>query len=256
MTHTISRPHGLALAVIGTLTMSTAAHGQDDERGGFGLGLIGMSGDSPYGFTDTTAVPFIDFDSTYFRLSGASADLKLPWISNDTLSFALRANLFSGQGYKPSDDPSLAGMAERRGGFWAGGALDWKLGEVEMSLEALADVSGDSDGRKLTAGVSRMFVLGDRFTVTPRLGTAWMNDAGVDYYYGVTAAEATAGRAAYSGSSTVNVEAGLGLGYMLTENQMLLLDLSATRLGDGIADSPIVPDDTLTLVSLGYLFRF
>ena len=34
------------------------------------------------------------------------------------------------------------------------------------------------------------------------------------------------------------------------------MDISATKLGSGIADSPIAVDDTLTSIGLGYMFRF
>ena len=252
-------PRGLTLALLACLAATTTAiapaMAQEEGQGGLSFGLMGFSGDSPYGFTDSGVMPFVDFDSRYVRISGPNADLKLPWISNENIDVALRANFFSGEGYEASDDAILTGMAEREGGIWVGAALDWRTPAVDLSFEALSD-TGDSEGSRVRIEASRMFFLGERVTVKPRLGAVWMDGEAVDYFYGVGAGEVTPTRAAYSGSSTVNIEAGVSIGYMLAERHMLMLDISATRLGDGIADSPIVPDDTLTAIGIGYMFRF
>lgn len=244
---------------VAVLMLVQPAHAQEDDYR-WGIGLMGMSSDSPYGFGEDAVLPFLSFENDWVEIGGPSVDVKLPWISTENLSFALRVDFFGGEGGYDADDaidaPQLAGMAEREGGIWAGAAMEWKSEVVDLSFAALKDVDGDSDGASLKLEVSRGFFLGERWMVTPRLGATWLDDNAVDYFYGVTAAEATGTRAAYTGEATVNLEAGVSLGYMLAEQHMIMLDLSATKLGDGIADSPIVTDDTLTSVGLGYMFRF
>jgi MipA family protein len=52
------------------------------------------------------------------------------------------------------------------------------------------------------------------------------------------------------------VEVGLRVDYRLSARQNVFLDLRSTRLGDGIADSPLVDRSTQTGLRVGYLYRF
>lgn len=248
----------LALAGLAMALPAGQALAQDGgPDGGFTFGLLGFKGDTPYGFSDTAALPYLAYENDYVRVGIPSLDVKLPWVSSEQLSFGLTVDFLGGEGgYEADDAAILTGMAERKAGIWAGATVDWRSEYVDLSFKALTDASGESDGSTVKLEASRMFFLGERFTVTPKLGATWLDDKAVDYYYGVRAAEATTGRAAYKGSSTVNIEGGVTFGYMLAERHMLMLDLSVTRLGDGITDSPIVKEDTLTSVGLGYMFRF
>lgn len=252
---------GLTLAFLATMTTVTQVSAQDGpggpDGGGWTFGLFGFTGENAYGFRETAGFPMIEYENDYFKIGVPSLDVKLPWISSENLSFGLSVDFFGGEGgYEPSDAAILNGMAEREGGVWAGGTIDWRTDVVDLSFKAMTDVGGDSEGSSIKLEASRMFFLGERFTVSPKIGAVWLDDKAVDYFYGVRAGEVTATRAAYTGNSTVNVEAGVTFGYMLAERHMLMLDISATKLGSGIADSPIVVNDTLTTVGLGYMFKF
>lgn len=234
------------------LASGTAARAQDS---GFSLGVGVFSEERTFGETETSAVPLIDYDSTYFSVSGASADLKLPWISTETVGLAFRAKYSVGEGYDESDADILDGMEDREGGFWTGAAVEWDAGVADFSLEALADVSGDSDGHRVQLEVSRDFQW-NRMVLTPRIAGTWMDDNAVDYFYGVRADEATADRPEYAGEATTNLTVGLRAAYLPAANHMIIFDISATSVGDSIGDSPITTDDTLTAVGLGYVYRF
>lgn len=240
-----------ALAIVAPVAQAAA------QDGGFTVGAFGFRGDTAYGFTDTAALPFIEYENDYVKLGIPSLDLKLPWVSSERLSFALSVDLLGGEGgYEADDATILHGMAEREAGIWAGGKVDWRSDVIDLSFGAMTDVSGDSDGSRVKIEASRTFFWGERVMITPKLGAVWLDDKAVDYYYGVRPGEATASRAAYEGSATVNIEGGVTIGYMLAERHMLMLDVTVTRLGDGITDSPIAVEDTLTSVGLGYMFRF
>lgn len=246
----------LVSALALTATQAVAQDGAPPE-GGWTLGLFGFSSNTPYGFRDNAAAPMIEYENEYFKFGLPSTEIKLPWVSNEQLSFGVMIDLFGSEsGYKASDAPILRGMAERDSGVWAGARMDWKTEVVDLSLKALRDVGGDSKGTSVEAEVSKTFFLNERLMVSPKIGAVWLNDNTVDYYYGVRSGEATATRAAYKGTSTVNMKVGVNVGYMIAQNQMLMMDLSVTKLGDEIADSPIVVDDTLTSVGLGYMFKF
>lgn len=257
----ISHPSLLRrVAAIGALALTAsqvAAQDSGPPEGGWTLGGFVFSSNTPYGFRDNAGAPLIEYENEHFKLGIPSAEIKLPWISNEQLSFGVTVDLFGSEGgYKPSDAAILSGMTERESGLWAGARVDWTTEFVELSFKALQDVGGDSKGSSLEAEASKTFFVGDRLVISPKIGAVWLNDNTVDYYYGVRANETTATRAAYQGTSTVNIKVGVNLGYMLTQNQMLMMDLSVTKLGSEIANSPIVVDDTLTSVGIGYMFKF
>lgn len=248
---------GLAFAALLGLLPPSAAQAQEQGGSGFTLGLFGLHGNTPYGFSDSAVLPFLEYENDYFKIGVPSLDVKLPWVSSEQLSFGLTVDFFGGEGgYEASDDPILHGMAERESSIWAGATALWQTEAVDLSFKAMGDIGGESDGTLVSLEASHSFHLGERFMITPKLGAVWLDDKTVDYYYGVRAAEVTADRAGYEGSSTVNIEAGISFGYMLTERQMLMLDITATKLGSGITDSPIVTEDRVTKVALGYMFRF
>lgn len=234
--------------------MAGSAFAQDGGSN-FSLGFGVYSQDRAYGDTTTSPVPLINYDSTYFRLRGSAADLKLPWVSTDAMRLSFRARYSIGEGYEASDADILTGMEERNGGFWTGAALEWDTDFADLSVEGLVDASGDSDGYRIRLEASRTFRW-DRISLTPRIVGNWMDDSAIDYYYGVRPDEATFARPAYEGSSTMNIEFGLRATYAPAQNHLIIFDASVTRVGGGIKDSPITTEDTLTSVGLGYMYRF
>jgi outer membrane protein len=224
------------------------------EASPWGLGLAVGTERQPYRGIDnkTVGVPLVSYENKWVSISGLSADLKLP--SAGPVSFRLRAR-YSLEGYEASDSPFLAGMDERKDGLWLGGAAVWRNDIANLSAELLGDASGNSKGSKFRLMVDRRFQAGS-FDITPRLAATRLDEKYVSYYYGVNAAEVRAGRPFYQGGSAVNLEAGLRVGYALAPRQTLFLDLSSTRLGSSIKDSPLVERSSQSGVRVGYLYRF
>jgi outer membrane protein len=92
--------------------------------------------------------------------------------------------------------------------------------------------------------------------VMPYVTAHWLDKKYVDYYYGVRAAEATAGRAAYVGKGGVNVDVGLRTMYRFDEHHSMLLDVGITRLAKEIKASPLVDRSRTNRVILGYMYSF
>lgn len=228
------------------------AQAEGESSWGLGLG-VGMER-KPYRDFDnkTKLIPLLSYESKWVSISGLSADLKLP--SAGPVSFRLRAR-YSMEGYDASDSPFLAGMDERKDGIWLGGAVVWRNDIANLSAELLGDASGNSKGNKFRLMVDRRFQAGS-FDITPRLAATRLDEKYVSYYYGVNAAEVRAGRPFYQGGSAVNLEAGLRVGYALAPRQSLFLDLSTTKLGSSIKDSPLVDRSSQSGVRVGYLYRF
>jgi len=200
---------------------------------------------------DVSALPLLMYENRHISFFGATLDYKLPQVGQ--FSFRLRAR-YAGDGYEAKDSPYLAGMAERKGGLWLGGAAIWQSGLARVSAEALA-ATGDAEGKRIKLEVSRGFSSGN-LTLTPRIAANWYDDKFVDYYYGVRADEVRAGRADYKGEAATNAEVGLRFGYAIKPRHNVFVDVSASTLGSGIKDSTIVARSSDSSVKLGYLYAF
>jgi len=248
-----------ALALPAAIAQQPAEANETLERsraGGpqWGVGAGVWFDRKPYrDFDDEVRVlPLLVYVNRYVSVLGPVADLNLA--SAGPVAFRLRLR-YAGEGYEAGDSPYLAGMDERRASFWLGGAATWRGDIANLSAELLTDVSGHSKGTRFRVQVDRRFASGV-FGLTPRLAAQRVNGKYVDYYHGVRAAEARAGRLGYEGRAATNIEIGLRLDYAVAPRHDVSLDMSATRLGSAISDSPLVERSSASSVRLGYLYRF
>lgn len=253
-----------ALLFCSLLLSAAAAHAQESAppaapapappSSSWGLGVALIYQQKAYRDVDDEVLllPLPSYENRWVRLNVPSVDLKLRPSGPVDLALRLR---YEGAGYEASDSPALAGMEERKGGLWAGAALQWRSGLGDLGLEVSGDASGYSNGTQVKLSLGKDFRIG-RVGLTPRLAVTWMDRKYVDFYYGVSAAEALATRPAYAGRATANTELGLRAGYGLAPNQIMFVDLGVTQLGQAIQDSPIVDTSTLGSARLGYLYRF
>ena len=249
----------IALAALASLThLPAQAHGGGGEPAvegtQWGLGLAVMSERKPYRGVEneTRVLPVITFENRWVRLSGPGLELKLG--QSGPVSFGLTAGL-SDDGYKPGDSAFLARMAERKSGLWLGAraqlATDW----ADFSAQWSGDASGHSEGQRFRLTVERRFALGD-VGISPRLSALWSDGKTNQYYYGVSAAEATAQRPAYSPGAGVDTEVGVRLDYRIAPKQVLFADLGVRSLGSAVRNSPLVDRRSVPEARLGYLYRF
>lgn len=236
--------------------------GQDKPEGSsLGVGLAVISSQPVYKGADreTKALPMLSYENRYVKLSGPNAELKLPGVQlseSQHLSFGVVADLVGGDSYKASDSPFLTGMAERKSSTWVGGKVEWENDVADVKLELLGDASGKSKGQRLVLGLERKWMLGQSLMLIPQVGAEWVDKKYVDYYYGVRASEAKAGRAAYAGKATVNPEISLTGIYRFDKRQSVMLNVGVKFLGKEIKNSPIVGRSTESRVMVGYLYRF
>lgn len=256
----------LVLTALAFGTLALAARAQQPSEGteppeslraagsqwGIGVG-VGFERKPYRDFDDEVKVlPLLMYVNKYVSVLGPIVDVHLP--SAGPLSFRLRAR-YAGDGYEAGDSPYLAGMEERKASFWLGGAATWRNETANLSAELLADASGHSKGTRFKVQVDRRFTTG-AFGWTPRLAAQRLDRKYVDYYYGVQASEARTGRPRHQGEAATNMEVGLRLDYAAAPKHDVFVDLSATRLGEAIKDSPLVERSYSTALRLGYLYRF
>ncbi|MFQ3786481.1 MipA/OmpV family protein [Halomonas sp. A29] len=252
-----------ALAV-GLCTAVTAmAQEPTDARSSsttWGLGLGVVSEQEPYAGIgrDNSPVPLLLFENQYIHLFGPQVEFKLPSLDisdSQQLNFGI-VGKYDGSGYEEDDAPILNGMDKRKGGFWAGGKVEWSTDFADVSAEWLADASGNSNGQVVSLGLERTWRFGNRVLLTPYAGASWQDDKAVDYYFGVRDSEARIDRPAYAGESATNIEAGVRGVYMFDKHHSVLLGAEVTSLADEIKDSPLVDRSTTNSVFLGYIYRF
>jgi len=253
----------VGLAVLAALLSSLSASAQElsasptapgESRWGLGLGVGSIQ--KPYRGVgrESVVVPILLYENRWVSVAGPVADLKLP-SPNSAISFRLRARYDPGAGYEAGDSIALTGMEERKTGTWLGGALLWRTDLVDVGAEWLGDASGNSKGQRATFSLQRRFPVGS-FAFTPRVEAIWLDRKNVNYYYGVRAQEASAGRSAYEADSTVNARFGVRVDYRIAPRHAVFLDLSTTRLGSEIKNSPIVERSSASSAFVGYSYQF
>ena len=249
---------GLALTGNATAQSAPPASALPSSQWGLGIG-VGVF-QSPYLGADnkTRALPLINYENSWLRVAGTSADVKLGnWPVGASSSIALAARLkYEPNGYEAGDAPILTGMDERKGSFWAGGTATWLNPIARATAEWTADASSNSKGQKMSLQLDRRFGFG-KLGITPRVEAQWLDKKYVDYYFGVKANEAVPIiRPQYIGKAATVMEVGVRLDYSFQAQQTVYLDVSATQLPDEIKLSPIVGRSSLSRATVGYLYRF
>jgi len=256
----IKHATGATALAVGLVAAAVAVAAPADETSSWGLGIAAFTVQKPYtGIKrETHALPLLSYENQYVRVFGPVVELKAYSIDlGDGQRLDLRlVGKYDFSGYEAGDARILNGMRERKNGFWAGGKVTWRSGVVDVSAELQADVSGKSKGRRAIFGLEKNWRVSEHIMLTPRASAIWVDKKYVDYYYGVAADEASAGRVAYMGTSGVNAELGLRSTYIIGTSHSLFVDLGVTKLSKKIKDSPLVDRSSENRVGLGYLYSF
>lgn len=250
---------GLAWALTGlhaNAQVQEPAAGAPSTGAAWGLGLGALTSQRPYAGVDNRnrALPLLYFENAWLRVIGPQAEFKAWRSSGNALSLDARLR-YEDSGYEAHDSSRLTGMDERKGGFWGGAVLSWQAGIARVSADWTADLSGHSKGQKLQLQVDRRFGLG-AFAITPRVQAQRLDRKFVDYYFGVRAHEALAGRPQYAGKAATALELGVRVDYAIAPRHSAFFDIGTTRLPDEIRDSPIVDRSGVSRAVVGYLHRF
>ncbi|MFV8783039.1 MipA/OmpV family protein [Microbulbifer sp. SA54] len=208
---------------------------------GVGIGVIGRS--SPYVDSDTNVVKVIPA-ITYFgeRLQWVGPQLRYGVIGSDQFRLAVTAAYRVGV-YEEDDSPALQGLGDRDDTLMAGIGLVYEgLKGTEVDFRYEHDVLDRIGGGAASLTLSRGLQWGN-LRVSPSLGVNWLSSDLATYDFGVPASAELSTRPAYDVGSSVNVEAGIGGLFEITEHWRVVLNLSAEFLDSEISDSPIVADD-------------
>eukprot|EP01037_Dinobryon_pediforme_P023661 gene23661-25168_t len=117
--------------------------------------------------------------------------------------------------------------------------------------------AGHSHGNFAEAIYATQFNIG-KAQFFPQFGLIHQSGNYNNYFYGVTSAESvTSGYHAYNAGASTNLQLGLSAEYPLNEHWVVNLTYRRTKLGDGIADSPIIHRNVedQTFLALSYRFK-
>jgi outer membrane protein len=131
--------------------------------------------------------------------------------------------------------------------YLAGPEWTFKYGRVSGQLDLLRDATGQNSGDEIR-GALGIPLLKSKGTVSANIGFTWKSAATVNYYYRVPIL--------YSGSAAFDPFIKLGYTLPLSGKWRFNAFAEYERLGNGIADSPIVAEHSVATVFVGAIYRF
>lgn len=255
-------PHFLYFMGVALLSMSLSSTAEENlpriEEGLHGsVGLLAFARSQPYrGMNgNLLLLPALNVEKNNVYLRGDSAGYHL-------LSFPHRVNLDlvlrpRFVGYRADDaGEAFRGMHNRSDSLHGGLAAGMQLDSVKLNLAALTDLLGNSKGQEVSASVGNAFRWDQALTLTPSVGLKWQSERYTDYYYGVRPEEVSLLRPLYKGKAVLNYTAGLNVTYLLNKQSHLFAQFEYERLGSEITDSPLIEDNKIMRMYLGYGWHF
>lgn len=246
-----------ALVLLGTAAAAPALQppAPDVGAGGWWMGLGYLRYQRPYIGNGhwNRIVPLFSIDTPHFYVHG----LKFGWRAwqrgANTFELVARPDALR---YNPVANGALAGMSTKLATVMGGAAWVWRFDDhLALDTEALTDLLRRNDGEVLSVALTGRWENGAWF-LQPRAGIDWDSGNYVDYYFGVTPAEARPGRPAYSGKGTVSESVGFSFGRTFAWHFAALAGVYATHFGSGITASPIVAHANSTSFLLALYYRF
>lgn len=220
------------------------------------LGLAAVYRQNIYIGVDNKVVPFPLINYTYKQLFIKGITAGYIGYVNDTVQASLiaRPNF---NGYDPNDSHRLNGMSEAHPSVNIGAQVMVRILPIMTTVEALHDISGNTAGNTYNLKLASGIPLNDRrLILSPSVTLSYQDKKVINYYYGVSTAESTETRAAYSPSGTLNATYALTALYQITPHWRGNLTYFFTDYGHEIVDSPITDRATSSTVLLGLSYFF
>jgi outer membrane protein len=161
---------------------------------------------------------------------GSTADKKIGW------GVAVEPRM----GFHASDGARLAGMATRRDSLEGGFNIDWDADIVAISFSYFTDLTRSSNGTSSCLYLYKDLIKGTQWKLGGNVGLDHMSAKVTDYFFGVSANEATSNRPQYQPGSATNFVFGFDGSYKINQRYSMLFGLQATHLNGSAANSPIV----------------
>ena len=159
-------------------------------------------------------------------------------------------------GWDAGDGRMTRGMRDRDFTVEIGPAIRWQTDFGTMNAQWGLDAGGASNGQTVDLQFIKNLYRDNTFKLNGSVGLTWSDRKFNDYYFGVSASEATLPRPQYSAGSSVEYKAGINGSYLVGTNSYILFGAAVTRLGDQQANSPIVETRFQPFAYLGYSIAY
>ena len=225
----------------------------------YSLGLAVGTAQNPYAGASNSvwAYPYL----TSFRHSAFTDDwllirgenLGFRYITDNDWELGLVGRIQT-LGLGVTDNDELLGLKEREWAVEAGPLIGWRGSPVHVQIRSYWEVPNRHSGStsEIELSLPREFRRGH---FVPSLRISRMSDDYADYYFGVSAGEASASRPEYRARSATNAWLGFTLGYELTPRWLLKSTVGVEFLDSEISDSPIVERDRQWGGSVGIAYN-
>lgn len=222
----------------------------------YGVGYTSSVAQRPFVGVDDQSSSLLYLSMSYkgFYVEGVDFGYKLFNKNNYDLSFLITPRFYEVKEEFASNG-ELSGLDETERAFFAGISYQYRTAIVNYNLQLIKDVS-ESDGSEVNLSISKRFKLSDTFSITPSMGVSSQDSKLVDHFYGVQANEVVANRPLYSGKSSQNYNFLITAVWNVTPSFQLLGQIKRETLGDGITDSPVVDETSISSYVIGGVYRF
>jgi outer membrane protein len=228
--------------------ISAGAHAE----GAWNVGVLAFGTTGTYIGEDNEAglAPVLSYETEnlYIGLDGLS--YKVLDFESGQISVALGYR--DGPGF-PDDDPLFDGL-EREAAVELGINSVFEFGSAFVAINSMTDISDAHGGSAADFSLGYVMAPG-AFQVSAALG-ARVQDAKLNQYlYGVTAAEATSDRSAFTADRTTTAFASMTVAYPLSGTVTAIGAVDYEDLGDN-ANSPLVDKSDVIGVGFGLVMTF
>ena len=204
---------------------------------------------------DVSLVPYIAYETERFEISildGLSYHVIArdgPGDSSTELSFVLAPR------YAPDfGDGALFDGLDRDTAIEAGLDGRYETGAFFVDARVVGDVSNTHKGYEASAFAGVQYDVG-AFTFESGIGAKYRSSDLNQYLFGVSAADATASRAAFSPGNSTTGFASFSAAYALSDSVAVVGDITFEDLGNATR-SPLVDRSSNTSVALGLIYQF
>ena len=242
--------------IVGMLALlwAGAAAGQSGPPDGTSAGISAVISTNPYIGESSQAVPIPLFIYRNGPLEVSTNGLGYRLWEQGAFSVTAAARpRFSG--LLNTDGPELDGIDRTVTGDLALEAR-YDRGFAFAAGSVRQEFTGEHDGQELRFRLGARVPLGGRAGLALAAGAAYQTSELSEYVYGVRAAEARPGRAAYDPGDVVIPFVSAVLRLPVSERATVTATVRTDFLPSDVTDSPIIEDDTLVSGILGISWRF
>lgn len=251
----------LGILVIGerALAQSLLDFIRDYDLNDYALGLTLSTSQNPFLGSENSVLAYpvlTSFRDSAFTddwLLLREGDIGIRWVSQSNWEFALLGRIQT-LGLGTSDSPELEGLDDRKWGLEMGPMVGWRGWPVHINLKTYTEVMDHHDGL-ITHLLFSLPRETERGYLVPGVELIQQSSDYANYYFGVSAPEATPTRPEYQPGSVLNTALKIRWGWGITDRWLLYGTVGLEFLDSKITNSPIVDKDEIWSASIAVAYN-